>query len=82
MESYFTAQETGPAVLSHLAKVTRLARGLRTGAGIGALAALALESMHLTSTLHCLSREVEGPVQGHTTGIEKPWDINPGPSNS
>lgn len=71
VESYFTAQETGPGVLSHLAKVTQLARGLHTGVGIGALAALSLESMYLTSTLHCFSREVEEPVQGHTASKKK-----------
>lgn len=33
VESYLTAQERGPRVLSHLAKVIQLARGLHTELG-------------------------------------------------
>lgn len=65
LEPYFTAQESGAGVLSHLAQVSEPARGLLTERGWCPVLLRSAASRGAA----------EGCVQGHTAGLRKCWNI-------
>lgn len=66
----FYSSEERPRGVESLGQGCTASKGVAQRVGIGASAGLALLNLCLTcltSISHCLSREAEGPVQGHNT---------------